>query len=143
MNLDDYAAERSIYRQLVKFARAMDARDWEAISAIMVADVQADFGPGEIRGRTAVVEFIRSFLDNCGTTQHILGNILIDVDGDTARSQSYVSDIHLGKDAALDLSFRTLGDYSDTWIKVDGTWLMSQRKKDNRATVGSMDIFKA
>jgi hypothetical protein len=53
-----------------------------------------------------------------------------------------VSDIHLGKDTANDVSFRTLGDYSDTWIKADGTWLLTGRRKDNRATMGSMDVFK-
>lgn len=141
MNLEDLLAERDIKRQLITFARAMDNRDWEAIGAIITEDVRADFGIGEVQGRSALVEFMRSFLDNCGTTQHLLGNFIIEVTGDTATSESYVSDMHLGKDNSDNLSFRTLGNYSDTWKKVGGVWLITQRVKDNRATTGSMDVF--
>jgi hypothetical protein len=143
MNLEELIAERDIYRQLVKFARAMDDRDWETIKAITSDDIRADLGMGEIQGSTTVIEFIRSFLDNCGTTQHILGNIIINVVGDKATSQSYVSDMHLCKDPTNDIHFRTLGNYSDKWSKVDSTWLMTDRVKNNRATMGSLDVFKS
>lgn len=142
MNLEDIFAEREIQRQLIMFARAMDNRDWDAIEAITSEDVRADFGIGEVQGRRALIELIRSFLDNCGETQHLLGNFVIEITGDTATSESYVSDMHLGKDTSDDISFRTLGNYSDTWEKVDGAWLITQRIKDNRATIGSMDVFK-
>ena len=142
MKLEELIAERDIYRQLVKFARAMDERDWESIKSITADDIKAEFGMGEIQGSTAVIDFMRSFLDNCGITQHLLGNIIIDVVGDKATSQSYVSDMHLSKDPANDSHFRTLGDYSDKWSKVDGTWIMTHRVKDNRASMGSMDVFK-
>ncbi|MGJ8687491.1 MAG: nuclear transport factor 2 family protein, partial [Spongiibacteraceae bacterium] len=122
---------------------AMDDRDWDTIQSITTGDLKAEFGMGEIQGNVAVIEFIRSFLDNCGTTQHILGNILIDVDGDKATSESYVSDMHLSKDTTKDIDFRTLGNYFDQWSKIDGSWLMTHRIKDNRATVGSLDVFKS
>lgn len=143
MNIETLIAEREIYRQLVIFARAMDDRDWDTIQSITTGDLKAEFGMGEIQGNVAVIEFIRSFLDNCGTTQHILGNILIDVDGDKATSESYVSDMHLSKDTTKDIDFRTLGNYFDQWSKIDGSWLMTHRIKDNRATVGSLDVFKS
>ncbi len=142
MLLELLIAEREIYRQLIKFARAMDNRDWETIKSITTSDLTADFGLGEIQGSAAVIESIQSFLDNCGTTQHILGNILIDVVGDQATSKSYVSDMHLCKDTKKETYFRTLGDYSDKWLNIEGTWLMTQRIKDNRATMGSLDVFK-
>ena len=143
MSLEELVAEREIYRQLIKFARAMDNRDWKAISAIMADSIKADFGTGEVQGSAAVIDFIRSFLDGCGTTQHLLGNIIIEVAGDSATSRSYVSDMHLGKDTKSDISFRTLGDYCDEWKKTDGAWLMIKRVKDNRASLGSLDVFKS
>ena len=120
----------------------MDNRDWRAIESITTSDLTADFGLGEIRGSAAVIESIQSFLDNCGTTQHILGNVLIDVTGDRAISKSYVADMHLCKDNKKESYFRTLGDYSDQWLNVEGSWLMTQRIKDNRATMGTLDVFK-
>lgn len=142
MTLEDIIAERDICRQLTNFARAMDSRDWQAIRSIVADDIKAELGMGVIQGSTAVIEFMRSFLDNCGTTQHMLGNIIVHVTGDKAISQSYVSDMHLSKNTESDMSFRTLGDYSDTWEKTDGKWLMVQRVKNNRATIGSLDVFK-
>ena len=141
MNLDDLLAEREIYRALVEFARAMDARDWEAIDSITVEDMTADLGMGEIQGRDAIVKFIRSFLDGCGPTQHLLGNVVIDVDGDSATSSAYVSDMHVGAGDKAELNFRTLGRYSDQWVRQDGRWLMCRRVKDNRATIGSIEVL--
>jgi hypothetical protein len=64
-------------------------------------------------------------------------------DGNTATSESYVSDMHLSKDSSLDMSFRTLGNYSDTGVKIDGKWRMSKRIKHNRAALGTMSVFKS
>lgn len=142
MTIEILLDERDIQRQLTRLARAMDERDWRAVEDILAEEVIADFGTGEVRGRSSVIELIRSYLDNCGTTQHMLGNVLIEVSDCQATSESYVSDIHLGKDQSLETSFRTLGNYSDTWRKTGGVWRISRRVKNNRATLGSMDVFR-
>ena len=84
MDMHVLLAEREISRQLIRFARAMDARDWTALDTITVDDIRADLGAGELAGRDALVANMRSFLDACGPTQHLLGNIIIEVGGDTA-----------------------------------------------------------
>lgn len=142
MDLETLVAEREIQVQLVRLARAMDNRDWTALEAIFTDDVRADFGTGEISGRREVADFIRSFLDNCGTTQHLLGNFIFDVNGDRATSQCYVCDMHLSARPDDQTSFRTLGEYSDDWIRTGGSWKLSRRVKDNRGIIGSMDVFK-
>jgi hypothetical protein len=43
---------------------------------------------------------LRSYLDKCGHTQHLIGNVLIEIGGDTATSRAYVADTHLGIDGA-------------------------------------------
>jgi hypothetical protein len=135
--------EYAIEKQLVRLARAMDQRDWEVVGDIFASNVRADFGEGEVQGRAQVVAYIRSFLDNCGVTQHLLGNFLVEIEGDTATSEAYVSDMHLAKNPASELTFRTLGNYSDQWVHEDGTWRITRRFKDNRATLGSFDVFRA
>lgn len=141
MTLNDLLAEREIYRNLVRFAQAMDNRDWLNFKALTIDSVAADLGLGLKTGRDEMVATIRRYLDGCGVTQHMLGNVLIDVTGNTASSQAYVCDMHLGKGDKQQLSFHTLGLYKDQWQKIDGQWLMTQRIKDNRATVGSMAVF--
>lgn len=139
--LDVLLAERSIYRNLVAFARAMDERDWGAFAEFTAEEMTASLGRGEIVGRDNIVAFIQSFLDGCGPTQHLLGNVLIDIDGDSARSSAYVADLHLGRGEKKGVSFRTLGCYHDQWQRSESGWLMTRRIKDNRATLGSMEVF--
>ena len=141
MTLDTLLAERDIQKALIKFARAMDDRDWSAIEALTTEEVTGEFGTGPLKGRSELVEHIRSYLDDCGPTQHLLGNFLIEVDGDSATSQAYVSDMHIGAGAKSDLTFRTLGDYHDRWRRVDDVWRMTHRQKLNHAHIGSLEIF--
>lgn len=141
MNNHVLLAEREITRQLIRFARAMDARDWVALDTITVEDIRADLGAGELLGRAALVANMRSFLDDCGPTQHLLGNIIIDVDADHATSEAYVSDMHVGTGEHAGATFRTLGDYHDQWRQVDGRWLMTGRRKLNRAVLGDIQVL--
>lgn len=143
VELDRLLAEREIARNLMAFARGMDSRDWDAVRALMVDDAVAEFGRGPEVGADRVVESIREYLDVCGSTQHLLGNIVVDVDGDTATSHAYVSDMHLGTGDRRDLTFSTLGEYHDTWKRIDGRWMMTHRTKDSREVLGSYDVFRA
>ena len=134
--------ERDVQRTLTLFARAMDDHDWTAMAEILADDAEGDFGTGRLHGSAAIIELIRWFLDCCGPTQHLLGNVVIDVDGDTAFSRAYIRDVHLHSDADPSVRFYTLGDYKDTWRRrADGTWCLTERIKSNRAHVGSLDVF--
>lgn len=48
ISIEDLLAERSIYRKLFAFARAMDERDWDAFAEITTADMTANLGQGEL-----------------------------------------------------------------------------------------------
>ncbi len=142
MSLQQLLDERDITRQLTRFARAMDSRDWDTLAAICMPDAVAEFGTGEVQGAAAIIELIHSYLDHCGTTQHLLGNVLVEVDGDRARSEAYVADIHLARSAESEAYFRTLGNYHDQWLRHQGEWRLVERRTDNRALMGTMDVFK-
>lgn len=122
----------------------MDDRDWTAMADILADDARGDFGTGRLHGSAAIIELIRGYLDSCGPTQHLLGNVVIDVEGDTAFSRAYIRDVHLRSDANPSARFYTLGDYNDTWVRqADGTWRLTERIKANRAHVGPLDIFNS
>jgi len=141
MNLEELLAEREIYRALVGVARAMDRRDWAELDALTSEDIATDVGVGQQSSRADFVATMRSFLDDCGPTQHLLGNVLIEISGDTAKSQAYVSDMHVGAGNKAHLSFRTLGDYHDEWQNIEGTWRMTRRTKHNHAHLGSFEVL--
>jgi hypothetical protein len=133
--------EREINRALTRFARAMDERDWPAAKAILSEDATGELGTGPLNGPDAIIACIRHYLDGCGPTQHLLGNLLIEITGDTAESRCYVSDMHLGAGDLSALSFVTLGDYHDRWRRIDGAWRLTHRHKINNAHLGSFEVF--
>lgn len=138
-------AERDIARNLMAFARGMDAREWETVRALMVDDAVGEFGRGPEVGADRIVESIREFLDVCGPTQHLLGNVVVDVDlaAGSAVSHAYVSDLHLGRGDRADSTFSTLGEYHDQWRLVGDRWMLTRRRKDSRAVLGTFDVFRA
>ena len=140
-DLEAMLTRYAIERELIKFARGMDLRDWAGLKAILTEDATADYGQGEVIGSDAIVGVIRQYLEVCGPTQHLLGNLLVERESDTAFSHCYVCDTHLGSGANAQLNFRTLGDYHDAWTLIDGRWRLAHRRKDNHGFVGTMDVF--
>ncbi|MBV6416408.1 MAG: hypothetical protein CMLOHMNK_00969 [Steroidobacteraceae bacterium] len=141
MDFETLIAEREIARAIHQFARAMDERDWGALDTVMTEDATADLGMGALGGRANIVEFIRSFLDECGPTQHLIGNLVVDVDGDRATSRCYVRDMHQGAGGKAHLDFSTLGEYHDRWVRRNGKWWMTHRHKLNHAHLGSIEVL--
>jgi hypothetical protein len=141
VDLEGLLAEREIARALAGIARAMDERNWAAFGEWCAEDATADLGTGMLAGRAAIVALIRSFLDDCGPTQHLLGNLVVDVEGERAVSRCYVSDLHLGAGAKSHLSFSTLGEYHDRWHCIAGHWRLVHRTKLNRAHTGSFEVL--
>ncbi|RAV07596.1 nuclear transport factor 2 family protein [Mycolicibacterium sp. GF69] len=129
--------ERDIARALYLAARAMDDHDWTGVAEVFADDATGDLGTGPLVGSAAIVTLIRSYLDACGPTQHLLGNVIVDVAGDTAVSRAYVHDLHLSADSAE--RFYTMGDYHDRWERRSGQWRIVERIKVNRAHVGPLE----
>ena len=131
-----------IEQAIIAIARAMDDHDWNAILAILADDAVADMGSGRLENPGAIIDIMRHYLERCGTTQHLIGNIVVTVNGDQATSLAYVHDSHLPPGDAPGAIFYTLGDYHDRWERQGGRWRMVERLKRNRASVGSLrDVF--
>ncbi|ABH00023.1 conserved hypothetical protein (plasmid) [Rhodococcus jostii RHA1] len=137
----DNRDEREIYRNIVRIARAMDDRDWSVIEDISIPEATGEFGNGELTSAAEIITMLRSFLDECGPTQHLIGNVLIEVDGDNATSRAYVADIHLGTGELEGEYFRTLADYHDSWLRTADGWKLTRRQKFHTGTLGNIGIL--
>ncbi len=133
--------ERAIARAIHGFARAMDERDWSALERVLREDATADLGTGLLEGRAAIVAQMRSFLDACGPTQHLIGNLQVEVAGGEASSRCYVSDLHKGAGERSELVFSTLGEYHDRWRREGPHWWLVHRSKLTRAMLGSLEVL--
>lgn len=126
--LDLLIADHQIRRKLGEFARILDQKSWDRLGDVFAADVRFDYGTGGIQsGMDALTQNMRRFLDGCGPTQHLIGSMIIDVDGDQASSQAYVQARHQRRDDALGPIIDTNGDYHDQWRRGPDGWRITYR----------------
>jgi hypothetical protein len=94
-------------------------------------------------GRDAVRDRIRSVLDNCGVTQHLLGNVTIEFAGDTAYVESAIRGWHQGIGQADGLFYEAFGRYSDRVVRTPEGWRIERREFVRDAFLGTREIFAA
>jgi|TARA_R100000501_G_scaffold17919_2_gene35015 ketosteroid isomerase-like protein len=124
----DPRSRGEILNQLARFARVVDAKDWDAVSDVFADDVVFDYGDlGEERGIVALRDQFRRYLDNCGATQHLIGSIILNRDGDHLVSRAYVQARHQGAGGRADRFLDTNGEYVDRWEERPEGWRIVRR----------------
>ena len=117
-----------IFKALGRFARILDQKRWADLSDVFAEDLDFEYGSGvEEHGIDALRRQMRRFLDMCGGTQHLLGSILIDVDGDEAVSRCYVQARHQRRDDPAGPIFDSTGEYIDRWERRPQGWRIVRR----------------
>jgi hypothetical protein len=118
------AAKQAITEVLYRYCHAVDRIDPELGSQIWHADGLAHY-EGIFEGSAAgFMEFVLDSHRKADATSHQLTNVLIDVDGERASSESYVTAcIRAG---GTDIVVR--GRYSDTWSRRAGEWRIDERR---------------
>ena len=120
--------ERDIGRGLARFARIADAKMFDSLSDVFAADVEFDYGSGQVEhGIGALRALMRRHLDRCGGTQHLIGSVLVDLDGDHAISHAYVQARHQRIDDFVGPVFDSNGEYTDHWERRSEGWRIVRR----------------
>jgi 3-phenylpropionate/cinnamic acid dioxygenase small subunit len=120
--------EREILRGLARFARILDTKQWAALDEVFAGDISFDYGSGDDEhGIAALTHQIRRFLDTCGPSQHLIGSIMVDVDGDRAISRAYVQARHQRRNDPAGPVFDTNGEYVDHWERRAAGWRIVRR----------------
>jgi len=120
--------ERDIHRALARFARIADAKKFDSLAEVFVDDVKFDYGSGQVeRGIAALRALLCRHLDRCGGTQHLIGSVFVDVDGDRAISHAYIQARHQRIDDFVGPVFDSNGEYTDHWERRSEGWRIVQR----------------
>lgn len=128
MSAHTLSDERAILNLLGDFARILDRKQWDRISDVFASDVAFNYGDGQEQAGMAALHLnFTKFLDRCGATQHLLGSIQVDIDGDTAISRSYVQARHQGLGDKSQAIFDTNGEYTDRWERRAEGWRIVRR----------------
>jgi ketosteroid isomerase-like protein len=128
MSAQSLTDERAIQNLLGDFARILDRKQWDRIPDVFAGDVAFNYGDGQEQAGIAALRLnFTRFLDRCGPTQHLLGSIQIDINGDTAISRSYVQARHQGLGDKSHAIFDTSGEYTDRWERRAEGWRIVRR----------------
>ena len=120
-SMDDWHA---VYDVLVRYAHAVDARDFDAAGDCFAGDARAVYAGVALEpSRAAIVRFLRESVTSEAST-HLVGGVRIDFDGpDSARSEQTAFAVHL---EAGRVRLRGLR-YRDRLERRDGAWRIVER----------------
>jgi hypothetical protein len=128
MNAASMTDREAITDQIYRYCRAMDRIDHALGYSIWHEDGTADYGPDIFQGSG------RDFIDHVCTQHagtlghsHQMSNIIIEIDGDAAASESAVTaTLRIDRDGKL-MQIMVWSRYIDTWSKRDGSWAIDHR----------------
>ena len=112
---------------LVRYARAVDTRDWDLLRTCFTDDARCDYGDiGTWRSADDLVSFMVDAHAGMGPTQHSVTNVQVRVEGDAATSVAYVHAVTVLASHPDDW-IDTLGTYEDRWRRGADGWRMTGR----------------
>ena len=114
-----------IHDVLVRYAAAVDARDWDRLRTLFTEDAVLDYSVfGGPRGPVDdAIEWMSNALARVPMTQHLITNVLIHLGTDTAEVTSAVFN-PIGTDSDPIL---VGGTYRDRMVRTDSGWLIAKR----------------
>jgi 3-phenylpropionate/cinnamic acid dioxygenase small subunit len=129
-----------IQHVLYRYARAIDERDFDLLRQVFTPDATIHYDvPGGVRlGFREAVEWLRGALQIFAVTQHVMSNPLIELDGDRARSTTYLTASHVqvkldGAEACVVQG----GIYHDQHLRTGLGWRIAARRLQAIYTVGT------
>lgn len=127
-DLSALADRQAITDLIYRYCRAMDRIDHELGYAIWHEDGTADYGPDVFQGTgRAFIDQVCEQHKRCLTHSHQVTNVIIELDGDTAASESCViAALRVAKGDEL-LQMMVWSRYIDTWSRRDGRWGIDHR----------------
>jgi hypothetical protein len=127
LTIDDLLAKQEIADVIYRYARGIDRLDLELVRTCYHPDAYDDHGT--FQGNVEeFINYVSAFLPGYAATQHFMGNMLVEVDGERARAETYAVAYHRkaladgsGKDDVFGIR------YVDRFERRDGDWKIAHR----------------
>jgi hypothetical protein len=117
------ADKQAITELIYTYCRAVDRLDAPLGHSIFHEGAYADYSKGDYQGPgTGKIDHICEQHLHLTSHSHQVSNILIEVDGDEAGSESYVHGTMRFEEGGKHIQISVWGRYLDKWEKRDGCW---------------------
>lgn len=136
--LQELADRQAITDLIYRYCRSVDRIDPELGYTVWHEDGEADYGEHVFQGSgRGVIDYICNSHKHALAHSHQISNIIINLNGELAGSETYVTaNIRMEKDGKL-LNISVWSRYVDQWSKRDGRWGI-----DKRVTVFDFDEIR-
>jgi hypothetical protein len=137
--------EKEIIDVMNQYTTALDTRNWELLESTMTPDGVADFGDlagvGILDSPQALVDLCRSSLQDLRATQHLQGNYVVEVNGDSAEASCYLQANHFQEGLPGGDTFVVWAKYRDKFVRTPNGWKIKHRNLDTISAGGNMNLF--
>ncbi len=124
----DLAARRDIHRALNAYMRGQDRLLADVQRAAFHEDAWVDCGL--FAGKAAdFIAFAQGFLANCDASQHLIGQVSIDIDGHKAKGEVYFIAHHRITENGQKKDLFVAGRYHDEYEDRGQGWKIARRKE--------------
>ena len=112
----------------------MDEKNWEGLNHVFTEDAETIYGsknstaPFVCKNRKEIIKMCEEGLANVGSTQHLVSNLRIQVEGNTAISKSSALIQHADKVSSQTKSYEMWGEYTDNWVLINDLWKIRKRE---------------
>lgn len=115
---------------LYRYGSSLDDRDWSRLATCFTPDAVAIYGGelGRRDGYQAIEQTCRNALEPLDSSHHLIGNLEIQIEGDTARSRCYLHAQHtkVGMQGGDNLALG--GTYRDELVRAGDGWKIRKRE---------------
>ena len=119
--------KQEIYEALMRYCRAIDRCDEELLRTVYHPDAWDDHGTFNGPASEFIPWVMQGLHERFTLTTHIVTNVLIEVEGDTGHSESYVNSFHLEQRDGQEWEWVFSGRYVDRFERRNGAWKIARR----------------
>jgi len=138
-------AKEAIRTLSQRYMRGLDRLDANLLGSVFFDDARVDYG--FYRGSAAeFVGFAMRALKDHLANHHFIGQMCVELEGDTAFGEIYFQAFHRIVDAGVEKDLFISGRYVDRYERRDGVWKIAFRAEVNdwaRTEPAADDFFKA
>jgi 3-phenylpropionate/cinnamic acid dioxygenase small subunit len=133
LSLQEISDRLEIEELLVRYSHTVDTQDWDAFEQVFTPDAVIDYtemgGPrGDVRATRA---FLESAMPRFASYQHLVSNIVIELDGDAARARTICfNPMVLPADEGEPHVFFCGLWYRDQLVRTDAGWRIADRYEE-------------
>jgi len=129
-DIDSLLAKQSIYELACQYSRGLDRLDADLLRSVFFEDAVCEYG--FYNGPPAAfIDFAMQALGTHAANHHMVGNALIEVEGDEAFGEIYFQAYHKSMGASGFEDLIIAGRYIDRYEKRDDVWKIAYRSERN------------